>query len=214
MRMIVSMALCAVISQALALERVEKPDLIEAASPFSEQGKVEKNEMRLHSRVEVSRVESGDLNGVKYRFWYADGSGTFAGTRGNSLSLTERTQSNWATRCVKDAMNDSVRCMATTRDLTLSVRKDGSYFVVIGSDHYPGTDVAIRIGKSIPVTASSEVQFRPPKSSQLLEQMRNGVTITTRYQEWPYKEYRDSTFELYGFDEVRSYLQWAVKNIN
>lgn len=196
-----------------ALERVEKPNLIQSKVPFSANGKVEKQETRLSKTIEVTTTESGQLNGVSYRFWYTDGSGSFAGKKGNKLAIEERRAENWSVRCLKDAMDDSVRCAATIHDLTVSVGKSGSDYVWVGSDHYPGTDVAIRVGGGVPSVASSNGQYGPMLSKQLIEEFKQGVAVTTRFQQWPYTAYKDVTFDLYGFDEVYSYMKWAVKNI-
>jgi hypothetical protein len=216
--MFLRIAGCAVIAfaslSAQAQEKVTTANIIEADAPFSSGGAVKLDEMRLLTEVRVHKVEGGSLNGVRYRFYYTDGSGTFAGAKGNSLASTERAQDNWSTSCSKDAMNDSVRCYATIRDLMVAVHKDGSHYLVVGSDHYPGSDVAIRLDKSAPLVVSSKVQYAPPQSNQILGRLKNGMTVSTRYQEWPYKGYKDSTFELYGFEEVYSYLQWAVKHID
>ncbi len=214
MRIGLTIGLVMICSSAAALERVEKKNLIQSESPFSEGGKVGKSETRLSSKIEVTKTESGKLNGVSYRFWYTDGSGSFSGKKGNTLAIEERSSDNWNVRCVKDAMDDSVRCAASIHDLTVSVGKGGDEYIWVGSEHYPGTDVAVRVGAGTPYIVSSKDQFGPSLSRKLIEEFQQGGSVTTRYQQWPYKAYKDVTFDLYGFDEVFSYMKWAVKHID
>ncbi len=190
------------------------PPLIKSDLPFSQAGEVKLLELDLLDKVRVNKIEEGSVNGVRYRFFYADGSGTFAGTKGNSLAKGERKAANWSVGCDKDSMNDKVHCFAVNRDLGLFVNADGSHFLLIGSQHYPGSEVAVRFGDSQPIAADSKQQFSAEQSAELIGRLKNGETVSTRFQQWPYEQHIDKTFELYGFDEVYSYLQWAVEHID
>ena len=214
MRGVLFLLILVVAGSSFALEKVVKPSLIQSDQPFTPNGSVEMDEMRRHSRIDVNKIESGSINGVSYRFFYTDGSGSFSGRAGNTLKLTERIAENWSTRCIKDAMDDSVACMATLGDLTISIHKDGGRYIVIGTSHYPGTPVSIRVNGGKPDSAQSDHQFRPPISDQILASLRNGDQVSTRYQEWPYERNIDKSFQLYGYEEVMSYLEWAISHIN
>jgi len=212
MRVIVAVGMAVAACAAAAQEAIVKPQLIRSAEAFSSAGLVSLMETELYSKTEVNKVESGTLNGVSYHFYYTDGSGSFAGTKGNTLGIMEPTKGNWSVRCDKDAMDDSIDCSARLGSLAILVKKDGGHYVFVGSNHYPGTNVAIRLGDSKPHIAASEVQFGAAKSEEILRLLKNGVRVSTRYQEWPNRHFTDDTVELYGFEEVYAYLQWAVNH--
>lgn len=186
------------------------PNLIVSETPFSPGGAVSNLELDLLTKIRVSKVEQGEINGVLYRFYYSDGSGTFAGAPGNNLNTSN---TNWSVRCDKDAMSEKVSCYAVTRDFGVFVNTDGTEQILIGVDHYPGSTVAIRVGSAAPVEAGAKTQFDPQQSKALLDRMKNGTQVVTRYQEWPRKFNKDQAFTLYGVEEVRAYLHWAVKRI-
>jgi len=212
MRAIAVVGLAVVAFAATAKETVVKPQLIRSAEAFSSAGVVSLSETELHTKTEVNKVESGQLNGVSYHFYYTDGSGRFAGTKGNTLDIMEPTRGNWSVRCNKDTMDDSVDCSARLGSLAVLVKKGGGHYVFVGSDHYPGTDVAIRLGDSKPLIAAGEIQFGAARSEEILLGLKNGMKVSTRYQEWPNKYFTDEAFELYGFEEVYAYLQWAAEH--
>lgn len=197
-------------SAAIAQERVIMPLLIQTNEPFSVDGVVSSSETNWGSRVEISKKEVGSIDGISYRIFYRDGSGAFAGKKGHTLAIMEDSRDNWSVRCSKDSMSDAVQCSANTRDLTVVVVKGGAAYLYVGAEHFPGSDVAIRLGSEPPVIVSSDAQFGRAASEQLISHMRDGVLVSTRYQRWPYERSVDQAFELYGFEQVMSYLKWAT----
>src|SRR5690606_20051088 len=88
-----------------AQERIVKPKLLTPERPFSEGATVSEQETRFLSEISVNTIETGSKDGVLYRVYYTDGSGTFAGSSDSKLDYSER--DNWDVACRKDVMDDS-----------------------------------------------------------------------------------------------------------
>lgn len=150
-----------------------------------------------------SLIEEGDLNGVSYRFHYADGGGEFRS--GNTV---------WNVVCQKDAISDKASCYMSSGDLLVFVRPKGVTTISIGSNHYPRTPITIRVDKGKPHSAPNGGPFGAQASKGIVKQLSTSGTVTTRYMEWPHDVWDDKTFETKGFNEAYSYLVWAVERLN
>lgn len=203
------------IATGVSAETVAKPNLIVSNEPFSANGKVEDVSTAFASHKEVTKKESGEVNGVVYSFYYTDGSGTFAGKQGNKGTYEDPRNTNWEVRCEKDAVTDRKHCSMKMKDLWIFVYPKGAVTVSIGHDHYPGSSVTIRIDREKPLTvaARSDGDFNSQTSRRLVQQLSKASLVTTRYMEWPYRHWQDETWELFGFNEALSYLTWAVERI-
>ena len=89
----------------------------------------------------------------------------------------------------------------------VGVRKNGTPFIVIGRDHFPKSNIAIRIDQQTPISANAEDGFTSAQVSQIIEQLKSGSKALTRYQEWPYEKNKDQALDLYGFPEA-----WEIIN--
>lgn len=152
------------------------------------------------------RIETGTLEGVKYRIRFSDGIGTVQGLSTNTLDK-DKYGTNWSTRCRLDEMDDRHWCFLDRGDLTIWLTKDGTPYVLVGYDHYPGSKIAVRVDKNKPITASAKIGFAKAQSLEIIEQLKNGQSALTRYEEWPYQIYRDSSVELFGFPQAWEILQ-------
>lgn len=192
-----------------------KPPLIVSNGPFTPDGKIEIVETKLLTTTEAHKVEEGVLNSVHYRFYYTDGSGTFAGRFGNIGHSSEPHESNWDVACKKDPINDHKQCHMHLDDLWIYVRPKGKVMVLIGHNHYPGSSVSIRIDGASPITRSStnDGDFSQQVSEKIVRQLTTAKSVTTRYMEWPYRSWVDATWEIYGFNETFKYVTWAVERI-
>ena len=211
----ISVALSLFATGAGGNEIVSVPSAIESDSPFSPSGTVEQSPTKLLRITEVHKTESGVLNGVHYHFFYTDGSGTFAGRPGNTGHFSEPSKTNWTVGCKKDAMSDKKHCSMRLGSLWIYAFPRGRVTVSIGADHYPGSNVAIRIDAGTPVSHSSrnDGDFPPDVSARVVQQLKRANTVTTRYMEWPYRAWVDDTWELYGFNEAYQYITWAVSRL-
>lgn len=161
------------------------------------------------------KIESGTLNGVAYRIYHADGSGSFAGKPGNVLSALEG--GNWQTSCQKDSMDDTKYCdmKKGTLWLTVNPKSKRETDIVIGLDNFPGTNVGIRVDKlkAIYSVANGDGHFSNAQSLRIIEQLKKGETFITNYTEWPDRSIKEATWETYGFNECFQYITWAVERI-
>ena len=192
------------------------PQMIISSEPFSSEGKVELSEMQIATRTNINKIESGSINGVSYRFYYSDGSGTFAGQKGNDTEPGNFIGSNWNIGCEKDAVTDKKQCHMNLKNLWIFVYPNGRATVSVGSDHFPGSSVTVRIDSGAPITTSAggDGNFSAPSSAKIIERLSRAKTITTRYMKWPYRSWVDDTWDVYGFNEALKYLKWAVKHIH
>jgi hypothetical protein len=167
-------------------------------------------------RCAPNKIETGTLNGVVYTFYYTDGSGMFAGSRGNTLQVLEPIDSNWLVGCKKDTMTDEKSCYMDRGDVRIWVDAPGRSEIYIGNNHYPGSLVVIRIDKGAPLAISSrsfDGSFGFRSSPAIIKQISQAKVVSTRYQKWPYRDYIDQSWEPYGFNEALQYIRWAVKHI-
>ena len=166
------------------------------------------------SEATGSRVERGSVNGVRYEFYHSDGSGLFAGRKVHvHLDLVE--PGIWQVSCHKDAISDAKRCEMKKNSLWVYAHRDGRTIVSIGDNHYPGSSVTIRIDGDTPISTSAtqDGDFSARSSARIIDRLKSGSTITTRYMEWPYRSWVDQSWDLFGFNETLRYIQWAVKRI-
>lgn len=158
---------------------------------------------------ETNKVESGSINNIMYRVYYSDGSGRVQGLKTNTLDYAkDESGTNWSTQCTKDEMDDSRWCtLGKGNNLRVGIWKDGTSFVSIGYEHYPGSNVTIRIDKGKPITASEKPSFTRAQSDDIINALKSGKSALTRYQNWPYKNNIDTPIDLYGFTEA-----WSILN--
>lgn len=69
----------------------------------------------------------------------------------------------------------------------VGIWKNGTPIISIGSDHYPDSNITIRIDKNKPITAPAKAGFSKDQTKAILEQMNKGDAMLTRYNEWPYQ---------------------------
>jgi len=160
-------------------------------------------------RDERHRIETGTFKGTRYRVYYSDGSGSVQGLPGNTLDVVRDTHgTNWEIRCSVDKMDDTRYCTLSRGGLTIGIWKDGSHFVSIGYQHYPGSDVTVRIDKNVPITAGENVGFSAAQVEAIVDQLQKGEMILTRYQKWPYQTNRDESCPVFGFAQA-----WEILHV-
>lgn len=180
-----------------------KPELVHSHGPLLDGGKVtckmSTNYDSLPLTNQLLRIETGEYKGVKYRFYYSDGSGSVQGLEGNNLDiLTDPPNSNWNIICKADGMDDTAWCSILKDDLTVTVWKDGSPVISIGNNHFPGTNYSLRIdGQEVFETRGNQ-GFLKDKNAKIIEQLLHGDTVLTRYVEWPYEAHIDKKTDLFG----------------
>jgi hypothetical protein len=148
------------------------------------------------------RIEEGKYNGVKYRFYYADGSGTIQGLPTNTLIGThDKYSTNWSMSCNFDRMNDTAICSLSRGDIWFSIYGPKKYYVSIGTQHFPPSLIVFRSDKNEPISATAKRGFTSEQEAEIIKQIKTASKVSTRYWKWPYKRDLDETFEPYGFAE-------------
>ena len=193
------------------LPTVMRDELIKTNTPLFANGKITcliGLNFRKMSENEKLRIETGSFKNIKYMFYYSDGSGEIQGDKNSTLdTIKDLSLTNWGTGCKVDGMADTHWCYITKKDFMVGVRKNGTPFIVIGRDHFPKSNIAIRIDQQTPISANAEDGFTSAQVSQIIEQLKSGGKALTRYQEWPYEKNKDYAMDLYGFAEA-----WEIIN--
>lgn len=159
------------------------------------------------------RIEEGVYDGIRYQIYFSDGSGRIQGLPANTLDyVRDKHETNWSTQCKLDEMDDTHWCSLEREDLMVGIRKDGTPFVSVGSSHYPNSKIAVRVDKNKPISASEKIGFTKEQSKAIIEQFKEGESVLTRYQEWPYQSNEDKSFELFGFPQAWEILQKLYKS--
>ena len=148
------------------------------------------------------RIETGTLNGKKYRFYYSDGSGLVQGLPANTMDTSTPYSDNWSLRCDTDAMTDRHWCSFSRADLTVSTAENNGHSVTIGYRHYPKSNIGLRVDKGDPIIASAEQGFSLQQEAELMQQMLSGRTVLTRNVEESSPMNIDKTVTLFGFSEA------------
>jgi len=105
--------------------------------------------------------------------------------------------SDWYLDCNKDRFNGAKIC-TLSKDKVLVMLKDGDYAVLVGKRHFPRSKSAIKIDNNATIYGSEGISQSPNK---VIEQLKRGKKVFTRYQEWPYEYNRDNEIDLRGFPE-------------
>jgi len=190
---------------------IDKQEIIGRSEPLMPHGnircKVEYNYKTFKNNLRW-RIEEGIYQGIKYRIYFSDGSGSIQGLPTNTLEyLHDEYGTNWSTLCEIDKMNDTHWCFLEKRDLRVIMWKDGTLFVAIGSNHYPGSKMVVRVDKNKPISAPEKSGFTAAQTRSIIGQLIVGSTVVTRYKKWPYQSNNDESFELFGFPQALEILK-------
>jgi hypothetical protein len=157
--------------------------------------------------------ETGTFKGIKYRI-FSDKSGAIQGLPENTLESFKEYGTNWSLGCSIDEMDDTHFCYLDRKDLRVGIWKDGKTFIWIGNNHYPGSNIALRVDKNKPIIASEERGFTDSQSLEIIEQLKKGTSVLTRYKEWPYQSNEDQSFKTFGFPQAWEILQRVYSSVD
>ncbi|EKT61317.1 hypothetical protein [Providencia sneebia] len=153
----------------------------------------------------ISFKETFVIDGVPVGLQHTDGSGIVGKEYSDSKT--------WLTACKTDAMTDEYTCAIMKDDLVIIKSKDG-YKVVVGTKHFPGKTALIRLDKNKPTESSEKGQYSHQQSAQLINDMANAKTVTTRFIQWPYEKYVDSTMDMTNFNVAKKVLDLIYEKHN
>ncbi|HDS1796977.1 MULTISPECIES: hypothetical protein [Pseudomonas] len=196
---------------------IDAPEFLVADGPLIPGGKVTCHvsyDLMSGNHNVMHRIETGVLDGIKYRFYYSDGSGLVQGLAENVLDvLKDKYSENWSLRCRKDEMNDTHYCSMTREALTIGAFGATSRFVSVGSEYFPGSSIAIRVDKQEPITAPANPGFTNSQETALIAAMSTGTSALTRYVQWPYEANKDKKISLFGFKSALAIIDTLNKQL-
>jgi hypothetical protein len=150
--------------------------------------------------------QSGTLNGVPFTL-YADSASVDAvkDKRSGSLDLRDA----WDVGCRRDKMTNRKSCSVNRGDLYVFVYQSELIKVSIGAEHFPGSATSIRVGSKRFDTTDRDGDF--PQSTAILTSMKDGTQVVTRFMKWPYRQWVDDEFDVYGAQVAVKVAQWLLK---
>lgn len=154
----------------------------------------------------------GTHRGVLYVYW-RDGSAVVQGHA--EVNLSQRgypsDDTHWHIRCSKSSMTDRVLCSALRGNIALSAMPDGSFYVSVPPNDFPGRPAMVR------VDSNTAHVGEPPRwnsysgklGKKLVTEMLAGTRMAVRHHKWPHDEAVESSIRLYGLAQAIDYLKWA-----
>lgn len=119
--------------------------------------------------------------------------------RGASVHEYNSSFDDWHITCKRDRFDGTKMCLMLKRNEDVSVMiMNGKYHVFVGRDHYPRTQSAIKIDNNATIYGYEGVFKNSP---EIIEQMKRGRVVYSRYKEWPYDYNKDNEMSLLGFTE-------------
>ncbi|EPW3466519.1 hypothetical protein ACWJ7M_003525 [Acinetobacter baumannii] len=105
--------------------------------------------------------------------------------------------------CYKDRFNGAKICSIHNKNIMVAII-NGEQKIYIGSNHYPGKKTAVKIDNGI-TYYGKEGYFN--NSKVIIDEMKKGNIIYTRYVKWPYEYNVDSEISLIGFTNALNNLR-------
>jgi hypothetical protein len=163
----------------------------------------------------VLRQLQGSINDIHYtRATESSSEASFKAGSGPSVPDDEGV---WQVTCEVDLIDDSRFCQVRRPWAVLIVSfgtKCQPLAIVVGNEHYPGTESLLRIDGGKPMsTRHPEGLFSKATFGPVVQQLRTGKQIVTRFVRWPHKNFEDAEAGLTGFSEAVDYACWAVNRL-
>lgn len=158
------------------------------------------------------RQERGDYKGVGYRIFYTDGSGVIQGEAGKPLDVADY-QDNWKLRCRISSSEQLRHCVLQKGDVFIHRYQDGSFMVDVGINKKPESNILVRIDSNEAVTADTQHGFTVQQTSLILEQMKTGKRMTTRYAEESNRWETEKTINLFAYPQAADLVELIASDI-
>lgn len=116
-----------------------------------------------------------------------------------NISLDKDFLTKWNVDCRRDRFNETKKCTLSKYSGDLLIMNiNGSYYIYVGSNHYPRSQSALKIDNNPTMYGYEGVIKNPIK---VIEQLKSGKVAYTRYSKWPYESNLDGEVDLSGFSE-------------
>ncbi len=158
------------------------------------------------------RQERGDYQNVEYRIFYTDGSGVIQGEAGKQLDVADY-QDNWKLRCRTNPSDQLRHCVLQKGDLSIHRYRDGSFMVDVGSNQKPGSNMLVRVDSNEAITADTQDGFTDEQTDLILEQVKTGKTVHTRYENVSNQWQTDSTVNLFAYPQAADIMEIVAADL-
>ena len=145
--------------------------------------------------------EHGFIDGVEYELHYADGSAVIQGEVGKGLDNAEYTD-NWHLSCRNSESAGQVLCNINRDDIVIKRSVDGRCGLTVGADYLKSSDMLIRVKEQSAVKASAAEGYTPVQNDRIIQQMRAGESLDSRYHKRDRQRPTDRKISLYGFNQA------------
>ncbi|WP_174492711.1 hypothetical protein [Acinetobacter sp. Marseille-Q1623] len=117
----------------------------------------------------------------------------------------------WTYSCKRDRFDNSKSCYMSNKDVGILLL-NGRYMVSVGRDHYPNSKASLKIDNNSTLTANKGMFIS--NANFIIDQMKKGEVVYTRYVEWPY-QYKNSDNEskLHGFTKKFNEMLESYKQL-
>lgn len=156
--------------------------------------------------------EHGRLQGVEYKLHYSDGSAVIQGTDGERLEDANYND-NWHLSCRSAGPAAQVLCALTRDDIVIERSADGRIGLTVGADYLKSSDVLVRVKEQSAVKASAAEGYTPVQIDRIIQQMRAGESLDSRYHKRDRQRPTDRKTSLYGFNQAMFLMENIMEQL-
>jgi hypothetical protein len=164
------------------------------------------------------KAGGGEIVGLADGAFYRRGNGAEWAAVANNEFARNAQGDNWSVACKTDPISDKRSCHVLMHQndggdiytaLYVFERALGSPIVCIGSEHYPGTPVQIRVDSLPPHSVvDKDGCFNKTESQAILSEMSRGSRFVSRFQQWPYRSWVTTEKPTFGFRQAVALMRW------
>lgn len=205
---------------AVASNGQEIRSLLDRNEKFTANGKISEDDLYGFPTYH----EDGVLNGVAYRIYFLDGSGTFEGVKGNGIERKwnkNKTaaeglkdiadmKKNWMISCREDGVDDLV-CGMVIPGISVLIDTKGQEIVAVHGEGDPrGAVVGLRLDNGANFAGGKGSQFVGATATQIVEGLKSAKRVTTSFRGPNARTSITKTIDLYAFGEAFTYINWVI----
>ena len=123
--------------------------------------------------------------------------------------VERQTFGGWTAQCEVDKMSDAKKCLVFSKPLFFGFTNGHLSIVIIGTKHYPGSQVMLRIDDEPPLSGQ-QPGFTGGQATKIMERCATDAQrIRTRYREWPTGSFVEGELSPKGFADALAYVRSA-----
>ena len=131
---------------------------------------------------------------------------------GNNYASTysaQASQPQWKTYCDTDRFDGTKTCFMTYKHIAVGIY-NGVSIIFINGNSYPRSKSAFKVDNSPTIYGVEDGIY---SASKLIQQMKRGRTLYTRYYSWPNQSKVDQEIDLIGFTSAFEYMMSAYRRL-